>query len=418
MKRSIRLAACVAGLLTLAACGPTNIQVGAVNLPGAQGASGQPPSPTPGPTATGQPPVGATPTSASLGGTSAKPSPAGSTTPAPRATIKGVVRNAETGTGEPGVRVDFGGGVTVETAADGTYSASVPLGATTIMATKARFSAENSQTGVNVTEAGATVEATPINLMPLHWLDQVSGVSADLADVFALDADHAWVAGGGGTLLRTADGGTNWLKAQSTPLVTLKTVFFLDASNGWAAGAGGTILKSGDGGKTWAPQTSGTTATFNDLQFVSATVGWAVTDEAVYSTQDAGQTWQRNDATGGGGGLYFLDSNRGVVQNWSNTAVYITTTGGASWQRGSDIHGNGYPLMLSPTEVWLFTDTWVFRSNDGGVSFDSLKLISCPAAMRDPTKRSYEVACGFARVHFASATAGWRVGASGKIQRY
>lgn len=91
----------------------------------------------------------------------------------------------------------------------------------------------------------------------------------------------------------------------------------------WVAGAGGAILASTDGGKTWARQATGTTEDFYAIAFRDATTGAAVgVHGAVRITTDGGATW--NDASLGRdlflGAALWLDAHtllvageRGVV---------------------------------------------------------------------------------------------------------
>jgi photosystem II stability/assembly factor-like uncharacterized protein len=59
------------------------------------------------------------------------------------------------------------------------------------------------------------------------------------------------VVGGGGTILKTSDGGRNWIAQNSGTSETLWTVYFTDANIGWAVGMWGTVLKTTNGGKIW-----------------------------------------------------------------------------------------------------------------------------------------------------------------------
>ena len=70
-----------------------------------------------------------------------------------------------------------------------------------------------------------------------------------------------FVAGDNGTILKTADGGTTWVKKTTPTTNALNAIKFSDANNGLAAGASGIILRSTDGGETWVVQSSGTART-------------------------------------------------------------------------------------------------------------------------------------------------------------
>ena len=49
-------------------------------------------------------------------------------------------------------------------------------------------------------------------------------------------------------ILKTTDGGANWISRNSVTGFTLISVHFIDASTGWAVGGHGTILKTTTGG--------------------------------------------------------------------------------------------------------------------------------------------------------------------------
>lgn len=78
-----------------------------------------------------------------------------------------------------------------------------------------------------------------------------------------LDANHGWVAGSNGRVLKTANGGATWDLLTNTGLskyANCKCLFFLDTLNGWI-GANVTlpnqpsthvVIHTANGGKTWA----------------------------------------------------------------------------------------------------------------------------------------------------------------------
>ena len=67
-----------------------------------------------------------------------------------------------------------------------------------------------------------------------------------------------WIAGEGGLILHTPDGGVTWNRQNSNTLLWLETVCFINAKTGWAAGEGGAIVSTTDGGATWTKRESGT----------------------------------------------------------------------------------------------------------------------------------------------------------------
>jgi photosystem II stability/assembly factor-like uncharacterized protein len=73
---------------------------------------------------------------------------------------------------------------------------------------------------------------------------------ADLSDVVFADATHAWAVGGG-TVIRTTDGGATWTK-QLVPgnlgALNLDALSFVSPTQGWAAGENADILTTTSGG--------------------------------------------------------------------------------------------------------------------------------------------------------------------------
>jgi photosystem II stability/assembly factor-like uncharacterized protein len=99
------------------------------------------------------------------------------------------------------------------------------------------------------------------------WLQQTSGTTNDLFDVFCIDQNNCWVVGSAGTILKTTNGGTDWISQSSGTINNLYEVFFINQDTGWTVGQNGTILKSTDGGINWVSQISGTNGYLTSVQF-------------------------------------------------------------------------------------------------------------------------------------------------------
>jgi photosystem II stability/assembly factor-like uncharacterized protein len=383
------------------------------------------PSPTPAPTPTPTPRPTPTPTP--------RPTPTPTPTPVPTATVVGRVVNTETGAGEPNVTVATAGGRSTTTDATGAFRLETTLGSVTLTASKARFTTNGSSSyalSLDASQAGQTVSIDrDLQLVPQHWFNQVSGVSATLYDIHAVSPTHAWAVGSGGTLLRTTDGGSDWRLATQAPNMEYRGVSFASSTVGWAVGTGGAIVKTTDGGATWNAQSSGgySAETIHDVEFIDANTGWAASDYAVYRTTNGGATWIRSTAATGRR-VSFFSAARGVVAGLGY--IYITNSGGASWQRGTNSYGyGGYSVqMTSPMDIWIFGESTgsnyyaIVRSSDGGVtttrvcdscSYSGGRVVDA-ATGRYITDRT----SGYNETFFVNATTGWRVGSDGKIQTY
>jgi len=94
--------------------------------------------------------------------------------------------------------------------------------------------------------------------------------------VFFVDSNTGWAAGSDGTILKTEDGGTNWIEQTSGIGAWLRSIYFKDSNTGWAVGNKGTIIMTEDGGETWSPRKSFTNKTLNSIYFADDTTGWVV----------------------------------------------------------------------------------------------------------------------------------------------
>ncbi len=137
-------------------------------------------------------------------------------------------------------------------------------------------------------------------------VDQDSGTDALLIGSHAVDERVVWLAGTGGTVVRTTDGGETWAASVVPGLdsLQLRDVHALDAQTAWALsigpGADSRIVKTTDGGRSWR------TVFVNDepdgfydcLAFWDGNRGLAFSDAVegaflVLTTADGGETWTR-----------------------------------------------------------------------------------------------------------------------------
>jgi len=127
------------------------------------------------------------------------------------------------------------------------------------------------------------------------WAGQTSGTGQNLLDVDFINDNVGWAAGGGWVVLKTVDGGQNWV-AQPVPTdgdPYFKSVCFVDSLEGWVVGLNGTVLHTTDSGATWENQESGTLYGYRRVRFVNSDEGWAVGyGGTIIHTADGGVTWE------------------------------------------------------------------------------------------------------------------------------
>jgi hypothetical protein len=186
-----------------------------------------------------------------------------------------------------------------------------------------------------------------------------------LRSVKFISSSIGWAVGANGTILKTANGGTNWVQQSSGTTSYLWGVSFTDANTGTTVGTYGTILRTTDGGATWNQQSSGTTNHLFGVSFIDANYGTVVGGYGtILRTTDGGTTWNQQSSRTGGTlrSVSFIDVNYGTVVG-SGGAILRTTNGGATFVEEEMIDGipseylvsQNYPNPFNPTTKIRYT---------------------------------------------------------------
>ena len=166
------------------------------------------------------------------------------------------------------------------------------------------------------------------------WDSVESGTTLALTDIAFVDASHFWIAGEGGLVLRSTDGGVSWDTVDTGVDATLLSISFSSNDNGVAVGEGGAILVTDDGGGTWRSSDSGTTSQLNAVDFAGDTTVWAVGDDGIaLHSRDRGTTWTRRTigtALESALRSVSFEDAVGIIVGAEST-VLTTSDGGASW---------------------------------------------------------------------------------------
>ena len=216
-----------------------------------------------------------------------------------------------------------------------------------------------------------------------------------------IDVNIGWAVGADGTILRTTDGGENWVSQTSGTTEWLSTVHFLNANTGISVGMGGTILKTTNGGETWTPQTSGTTASLQDVCFVNTNTGIVVgefydhnigsTTGVILKTTNSGETWKQQSIDRALFAVQLIDLNIGMAFGDGGT-ILRTTNGGEIWNyqtSGTDYRlngvsftdpNNGTTVGFTPSDRIDWDHGTILRTTNGGITFfEEKKSIEAPS---------------------------------------
>jgi photosystem II stability/assembly factor-like uncharacterized protein len=143
-----------------------------------------------------------------------------------------------------------------------------------------------------------------------------------------------------------------------------------------------TLYQTLDGGATWSPlmQLSATSSHIQPVtQFIDSEVGMAVTSNGpLLRTVDGGHTWQQlpPNPVYNNSGLAMIDRLTVIMCN--DTSIYRSGDGGNSWNRVVSVSFGGThhaPRIVSARNNVVLVpavDSWMHRSIDGGLSWSAV----------------------------------------------
>ena len=220
-----------------------------------------------------------------------------------------------------------------------------------------------------------------------QWVQQYTGVTANLYDIEFLNRYTGWSVGASGTCLKTTNGGVNWVQMNhpvgTKPLIAVHVV---DSNVVFIVGYFRTIIKTTDSGNSWVVIQNGPGGqgnSYNGLYFINKDTGWVSGALAwIYKTTNGGVTF---DSTSIGTtyslDMYFKDTNTGFVT--SQGRIFKTTNGGGFWFAVLNTLDTRYFWKISfvgNQYGWIagMNETGVFRTNNFGENwsliYDSVKV--------------------------------------------
>ena len=238
-----------------------------------------------------------------------------------------------------------------------------------------------------------------------NWTAQNSGLTAQrFMAIEILHPDTVFICGNYGKILRTYNGGQNWVTVYSDTNVQLWDIKFVSPDTGFVAGSSGRIMKTTNKGDNWVTLPSGITNALQGMYFLNSTTGYVSGSIIVLKTTDAGSSWTDLNAPGisfeTNTDVYFINEMTGWFSTNSGRIVK-TTDGGANWN-----------IVLQDVPVWRLSftneltgygcrsDGSVIKTTNGG---DNWLIQTTPL-----TENLYDI-------NFTSGNTGYIVTWSGKI---
>ncbi|MBV6479902.1 MAG: Ycf48-like protein [Ignavibacteria bacterium] len=235
-----------------------------------------------------------------------------------------------------------------------------------------------------------------------QWFTQQSGTTAALYDIEFINDKTGWCCGDGGYIIKTTNGGENWI--QQGFGVTFEPLFGIhpvDSNVVYAVGFYRTVVKTTNGGTTWIKIQSGQPGDgiYTCVFFINSNTGWIGNFDSpeygVRRTTDGGVTITSVPFSGFPEDMYFKDSLNGVGVG-GLSYIYRTTNGGINWSSYSIVQNGDLYRVSFINENTGFTASRraAYKTTNFGLSWDSVGNI--PVQMGSVTS-----------AEFSSENTGW-----------
>ena len=221
------------------------------------------------------------------------------------------------------------------------------------------------------------------------------------------DTNTAYVAGGGGNILKSANSGFNWTFSAGG-FYDLHGICFVDPNTGWMVGEEGTIQKTTDGGNSWNFYPPMTREVLREVVFPSRDTGYISGDSGVVlKTTNSGNNWfmLNSGIKAFLFDIFFLNNTTGYISGGYVTGDSI----GGSWIRKTIDGGiNWTTLFFNPDSSAVFELNF-FDESEGIALFDRSIKRTTNAGMNWITVAYGSTGSGNA-MHFPTADTGYVVG--------
>ncbi len=189
--------------------------------------------------------------------------------------------------------------------------------------------------------------------------------------------------------VRFADAQSNWAVNRTKASGDLVTVYFTSNDKGWIAGDGGYLAWTNDGGKSWTKQEIGTTENINEIYFRNDDNGYLVAGRKLFMTRDGGRNWSETriykltdfkNVSPEFLSIKFADKKRGIIigsllnrkDQVVDSLVMRTEDGGETWSRvvvpsKTELY---HLAFAGSNNCWIVGDSGlILASTDGGTTF-------------------------------------------------
>jgi photosystem II stability/assembly factor-like uncharacterized protein len=205
-----------------------------------------------------------------------------------------------------------------------------------------------------------------------NWVTEWNKFSLNYNSVYFIDQQTGFIAGDKGIILYTINGGIDWNIQTSGTDNLLTSIFFIDNKIGYASGNNGTMLKTTNGGELWDYLFAGLAKTIFCVYFTDPDIGYIAIQGGVLKTTNGGSSWSQILSTYYNviKSIRFLDGKNGYV---GGDLLFFTTDAGNSWNNISlmDITPNNISDLYfidSKTGYVVGDNGMILKTTSGGIT--------------------------------------------------
>ncbi|NOS83753.1 MAG: hypothetical protein HOP31_01330, partial [Ignavibacteria bacterium] len=216
-----------------------------------------------------------------------------------------------------------------------------------------------------------------------QWLNPLPQGNT-LTGIQYINSNVGYAVGYYGTVLKTTNGGINWIKMNTGLTEYFNALSFIDENTGYVVGNSGLIIKTTDSGNSWVWQNSGSNQSLNcivaidqNLAFIGGGYNGYVQSH-VLKTTNGGNNWEIF-SSGTFKDLYgidFVDENNGMLVGDSG-AVLNTKNSGLTWSTqvsGVYAHLSSVHFLNVNTGIAVGENGWIVKTTNGGTSWNARSI--------------------------------------------
>ncbi len=178
-----------------------------------------------------------------------------------------------------------------------------------------------------------------------QWIQQTSGTTSSLTSVNFINENTGFCVGSGSTILKSTNGGINWISLTSPIQANYDYVKMFNSENLIIGSlSSNTILRTTNSGNNFESFVVNIPSNESKLkiQFVSFDIGYFLTGSKIYKTSNSGLNWSSQNSSVQNRDMCFINENTGWICNkytipypppygTSYSEIRVTYDGGINW---------------------------------------------------------------------------------------